>query len=119
MSQPLEKQQLSQMVVGGWITQGIHVAAELGIADLLEAGPRAVAELAQETQTNAGALYRLLRALAGIWDFFRGSPGTIRIDTPCGLPQERTSGYQPIFCQDGRFGILPSMGTAAVLGKNR
>ncbi len=55
-----------QQVFGGsWITQGIWVAAELGIADLLGDGPRSAAELAEQTHTHRDSLYRVLRALAG------------------------------------------------------
>jgi hypothetical protein len=46
------------------ISQAIHVAASLGVADLLADGPRSSDELAQATETHAPALYRLLRALA-------------------------------------------------------
>ena len=35
-----------QMFIGSWITQGIWVAAELGIADLLSDGPKTAEELA-------------------------------------------------------------------------
>lgn len=58
-----------QMFGGSWITQGISVAAELGIADLLAGGPRTVTELAEETNTHGESLYRLLRALAGVGVF--------------------------------------------------
>lgn len=47
-------------------SQAIHVAAVLGIADLLAAGPRAAGELADATGSDPEALYRLLRALAAI-----------------------------------------------------
>ena len=50
-------------------SQAIHVAATLGIADLLEDGPRHVDELAQTTGTHAPTLYRLLRALASVGVF--------------------------------------------------
>jgi hypothetical protein len=40
-----------QMFDGSWITQGIWVAAELGIADLLTDGPRKAGELAEKTNT--------------------------------------------------------------------
>ncbi len=43
-------------------SQAIHVAATLGIADLLKEGPRSVDELAEATGTHAPTLYRLLRA---------------------------------------------------------
>jgi hypothetical protein len=44
----------------------IHVAATLGIADLLGGGARDSDDLASETQTHPPALYRLLRALAAV-----------------------------------------------------
>jgi hypothetical protein len=47
------------------VSQAIHVAAVLGIADLLAEGPRTADELAESTETHPDALYRLLRALAG------------------------------------------------------
>ncbi len=60
---------------GAWITQGIAVAAELGIADLLTAGPRSVHELAAVTHTRPEALYRILRALASMGIFAQESDG--------------------------------------------
>jgi len=53
-----------QVFGGSWITQGIWVAAELGIADLLAQGPLTAQELAERTRSNSDALYRVLRALA-------------------------------------------------------
>jgi SAM-dependent methyltransferase len=64
------EQALNRMIVGSWVTQAIYVAAELGIADLLAAGPRSSGELAKETGTDGGSLYRVLRALASV-DIFR------------------------------------------------
>jgi SAM-dependent methyltransferase len=58
-----------QMFGGAWITQGIGVAAELGIADLLADGPQTADELAKKTNTQSDALYRVLRALASIGIF--------------------------------------------------
>lgn len=55
-----------QVFAGSWITQGVWVAAELGIADLLSNGPRTAEELAKKTHTHASSLYRVLRALAGV-----------------------------------------------------
>src|SRR5205823_3252859 len=60
---------LHQMITGSWVTQAIHVAAELGIADFLSGGPRTAAEIAARVDANADALYRILRALAGIGIF--------------------------------------------------
>jgi SAM-dependent methyltransferase len=68
-----QRQMLSQFFGSSWITQGIYVAAELGIADLLAEGPRSVEELAEQTNTHGGALYRVLRALAGVGVFAQDS----------------------------------------------
>jgi O-methyltransferase domain/Dimerisation domain len=54
---------------GLWRTQLLSVAARLGIADRLASGPRTAAELADETGADAGALFRVLRALASLGVF--------------------------------------------------
>jgi hypothetical protein len=56
---------LWRMTSGCLLSQAIHVATKLGIPDLLKDGPKSSTELAQETNTHAPSLYRLLRALAG------------------------------------------------------
>ncbi|HEY7327196.1 MAG TPA: methyltransferase [Gemmataceae bacterium] len=55
---------MARLLTGYWMSQALHVAAQLGIADLLKDGPRTVAQLAEATGTHARSLYRLLRALA-------------------------------------------------------
>ncbi len=55
---------LRRLVNGFQVSQAIHVAAVLGIADLLVAGAKSSDELAAETGSDPDALYRLLRALA-------------------------------------------------------
>ncbi len=55
---------LLDLLFGYQRTQLLHAAAELGLADLLAAGPRPLAELAAATTTHAPSLARLLRALA-------------------------------------------------------
>ena len=53
-------------LIGGYrISQAIYVVAELGIPDLLAAGPRHCDELARQTNTHAPTLFRILRFLAG------------------------------------------------------
>jgi len=54
------------MANGYQVSQAIHVAAALGIADLVKDGPRSVDDLAQNTGTDASALRRVLRALASV-----------------------------------------------------
>ena len=69
MTDVQSSQQLSRLMVGGWITQAVYVAAELGIADSLTDGPRTAEELAEHTHAHGGALYRVLRALATVGIF--------------------------------------------------
>jgi hypothetical protein len=56
-------------VNGFRVSQAIHVAATLGIADHLANGPRTSDDLAAATGTHGGTLYRLLRALASVGVF--------------------------------------------------
>jgi O-methyltransferase domain/Dimerisation domain len=58
-----------------WISQAVHVAAKLGVADLLKDGPKGIDELAEATQTDHGALRRLLRLLASAGVFAETSDG--------------------------------------------
>lgn len=53
-----------KMLQASLVTQLLAVVAELGIPDLVRGEPRTVAELAETTKTDRGALYRVLRALA-------------------------------------------------------
>lgn len=58
--------QLLAMIHANWATQCISVAARLKIADHLRASPKSADELAAVVDANPKALYRLLRALAGL-----------------------------------------------------
>jgi len=55
---------LADMIVGYRISQLIYVAARLGIADLLQDGPKSSEALAIQVGVHPHALYRVLRALA-------------------------------------------------------
>lgn len=57
---------IRRMAEGYQVSQAIHVAATLGIADLLTEKSRTIDELAAATGTHAPTLYRLLRALASV-----------------------------------------------------
>jgi hypothetical protein len=74
---------LMRLIRGFQVSQAIHVAALLGIADLLKGGPRNCEELAADTETSAGGLYRLLRALASV-GVFREEPNRAFSLTPLG-----------------------------------
>ncbi|MCT0225356.1 acetylserotonin O-methyltransferase [Synechococcus sp. CS-1328] len=66
-----------QLASGNWVTQMIHVAAELGLADhLAAAGPQGLAaeELAARCGADADALFRLLRGLASLGLFTETEP---------------------------------------------
>jgi C-methyltransferase len=54
-----------EMIVAGWTSQAITVAAQLGVADALADGPLPIDELAARVDADADALRRLLRALIG------------------------------------------------------
>jgi hypothetical protein len=76
---------LLHLMTGCWISQAIYVAAKLGIADLLRDEPRLAVELAETTQTNAGALCRVLQALASVGVFAEDDAGRFR-STPLAQP---------------------------------
>lgn len=71
------------LINGFQITQAIRVASTLRVADHLKDGARSADELASLTQSNADALYRLLRALAAI-GIFREDVGRTFALTPMG-----------------------------------
>lgn len=66
---------LREQIMGFRTTQMIHVAAKLGLADLLAAGPRPVADLAVAAGAEPQALHRLLRALASLGIFAEDEAG--------------------------------------------
>jgi SAM-dependent methyltransferase len=55
-----------QMIWGIHISRAVHVAAALGIADLLADGPATVAQLARAVQAHEPSLFRVLRLLASL-----------------------------------------------------
>jgi len=57
---------LMPLINGFMASRVVHVAAELGIADLLTQGAQSTEVLARETGTDAPTLRRLLRALASL-----------------------------------------------------
>ena len=60
---------VQQLIDGYRISQIVCVAAELGIADLLKAGPRTWSELAAQTGSHPAAFRRLMRALCAVGVF--------------------------------------------------
>ena len=79
------------LLAGARLAQAISVAARLGLADLLDAGSRTPAELAASTATNADALRRMLRTLAGAGIFAEEeASGRFRL-TPLAGPLRSTA----------------------------
>ncbi len=71
---PTPADQLLAMASGAWVTQMIHVAAELAVADQLAAGERSAEELASACGADADSLFRLLRGLASLGIFQETAP---------------------------------------------
>lgn len=75
----------------------ISVVAELGIADLLATEPRTVAELAQVTETDTGALRRVLRCAASVGIFAEQPDGRFAMsELAQGLLSDRIGGLRPM-----------------------
>ena len=65
--------------------QVIHIAAQLGLADLLADGPRSVEDLAAAAGAHAPSLGRLVRALAALGVVVEEADGRVGL-TPLGTP---------------------------------
>jgi len=64
------------MVLATWNSACVCAAADVGVADHLESGPKTTKELAALTNVHEESLYRLLRALAGVGVFHEGENRT-------------------------------------------
>ncbi|MFN0279846.1 MAG: methyltransferase [Pyrinomonadaceae bacterium] len=65
-----------QLIMGGFVSQAVYVAAKLGIADLLAVGEKTTADLAAASGADERSLYRLLRTLASLGVFTETSDRT-------------------------------------------
>src|SRR5713101_7193519 len=63
---PVDPMVLMNLVVGKWVSQAISVAAEFGVADVMQGRTKTADEIARATNTSEDGMYRLLRALAGL-----------------------------------------------------
>jgi hypothetical protein len=82
------------VINGFWVTQLVHVAAELDLADRLAKGPQTAEALAKQAGVDPVALARVLRALASVGIFKADAKGrytftplarTLRSDHPASL----------------------------------
>ena len=67
--------QLMQLTNAFWTSRCLHIVAEIGVADHLDAQPQSTAALAKATGSNEEALHRVLRLLAsyGIFEWRDGA----------------------------------------------
>src|SRR4051794_40406917 len=76
--------ELMRLINGYQISQALHVAATLGVADHPEDGPKPCDALARACGAHPPSLYRLLRALAAV-GVFRETGGKTFSLTPLGF----------------------------------
>jgi O-methyltransferase domain/Dimerisation domain len=76
---------LLQMMTGYWVSQSVYIAAKLGLADLLLAGPEQYTALAAASRTHPPSLYRLLRALASVGVFRETEAGWFELTPTAAL----------------------------------
>jgi O-methyltransferase/methyltransferase family protein len=69
---PVQAQML-QFITNFWTSRAVYIVAKLGIADLLQSGPKTAEELARATETDPSSLYRIMRALASVGLFQIGT----------------------------------------------
>ncbi len=93
-TQPPASAQMFQFILGLMVPQAIHVAAKLGIADIVAKAAATADELAAVTKTHAPSLRRLLKFLASVDVFSEDAAGkyqqtplsdTLRSDHPQSL----------------------------------
>ncbi len=75
-----------------FVSNAIMVAARLGIADLLQDGPKSSEELAQAVGAHPQSLYRLLRALTNVEMFAQGKDGRFELTRISKYLQSETPG---------------------------
>jgi hypothetical protein len=72
----LAMQEVRDLMVARWVAYIIGVAAELELADFINAGGKTAEDIAQAKGLQASSLYRLLRALASYGIFAEQEDGT-------------------------------------------
>jgi hypothetical protein len=101
--------ELTGRLLGFAVSQAIHAAAALGIADLLAERPRTAEELAEAAHADPDALYRLLRLLAGHGIFVEGEGGRFANSPLSELLREVPGSLRALALQAGELSY-PTMG---------
>src|SRR3989442_13282916 len=89
-STPAEK--MTRLFRGFWVSQAIHVAAQLELADLVADGSRSVEDLASAAGAHAPTLRRVVRLLAGEGGFPEAEDGRFE-PTPMAAALQRGNGH--------------------------
>jgi len=84
MTAPALSIELMRLINGYQVSQALHVAAMLGVADQLKDGSKSYEIVAQACGAHPTSLYRLLRALAAVGVFREGDNKEFSL-TPLGL----------------------------------
>src|SRR5271170_4268402 len=79
-----------QLLNGAQVAGAISCLAQLGIPDLVEAGPKSAEELASQIGAQPQALYRLMRATACVGVLSEGSDGKFS-ETPMSATLRRNA----------------------------
>src|SRR5262249_55187083 len=82
---------LMGIAMGYMLSRALHVAADMGIADLLSEGPQTVDELAKATGAQPQSLYRLTRMLAASGIFADDLPGRFDLTPAAALLRSRVA----------------------------
>ena len=77
---PNPSHQIMRLGFGFAVSQALRVIIELGIPDLLATGALSVDEIATATQSDADALYRVMRLLAPEGVFKEIAAPSFRVD---------------------------------------
>ena len=83
---------LIQLSTGFITARAIYVAAKLGIADLLDEGPRCAAEIAEKLAVDPDTLFRIMRLLAGAGVLKQSEPDVFAL-TDLGEPLRSASAH--------------------------
>ena len=89
---------IMNMALGYLVSRSLHVATELGIADLLKDGPQTVEELASSTGAHRESLYRLLRTLAAQGVFAEDDHGRFVLTPAAALLQQEVMRDGVLLC---------------------
>ena len=91
------RDELRSMVVGYRISSALSVAADLGLADHLAAGPRTAADLAAAVSADPDSLHRLMRALSTVGVCAEQEDGSFVLTTLGeGLRSDVTASMRPL-----------------------